>query len=552
MEFFRFLEKESEVLDRRLLILSFLAAMINLFLLFALTAAAGKAIQRESSLWEFGAVLVGLFTYWFSQGFVLRRMTVAVERIVEKVRLRIVGKIRWSDLASIEHIGRAPAYNVVSTHAVNISRGATGVVNAFSSLALLICACLLILYVSATAFLILAVAVASVIVIFNTNQAKVNAWMTTAVRQDNQFVQAFGELIDGFKELKMNSAKVDDFVQACLEPLAAESRTSRIEAGLALNRGFLIATLALFIFLAALVFLLPVFSPDQISNLPRLSTFVVFLFGPLSQVIALYPLFNEAIASIREIQRVEKLLDSIYEQGLADQVDAVGQAIPFHGLNCAALAFSYRDEHGRPSFSLEPLDFRLSKGELVFVTGGNGSGKSTFLKVLAGLYPPAHGRIAVNGVVIGRDNLQSYRNLFANVFSDFHLFDCLYGVKEVDHDRVRYLLELTDLSHKTSIVDRRIETLSLSSGQRKRLALVLSLLEDKPILLLDEWAAEQDPPFRRKFYREILPWLKQQEKTVVAITHDDDHYDVADRVLKMQFGKFVPAGSSPPPSTGEI
>ena len=109
----------------------------------------------------------------------------------------------------------------------------------------------------------------------------------------------------------------------------------------------------------------------------------------------------------------------------------------------------------------------------------------------------------------------------------------------MDYDRLRSLLDLTELSHKTSIVDHQITTVDLSSGQRKRLALVLSLLEDKPILLLDEWAAEQDPQFRRKFYREILPWLKQQGKTVVAVTHDDDHYDVADRVLKMQFGNFV-------------
>jgi len=230
---------------------------------------------------------------------------------------------------------------------------------------------------------------------------------------------------------------------------------------------------------------------------------------------------------------------------LADPA-AVGEAIPFHGLNCNGLTFSYHDERGRPSFSLEPLDFQLSKGELVFITGGNGSGKSTFLKVLAGLYPPAHGSITVNGVVVGHNNRQNYRNLFANVFSDFHLFDCVYGIKQVDPDRVRDLLKLTDLSHKTSIADHKIETVSLSSGQRKRLALVLALLEDKPILLLDEWAAEQDPPFRRKFYREILPWLKQQEKTVVAVTHDDDHYDVADRVLKMQFGKFVGGTASVP------
>ena len=316
----------------------------------------------------------------------------------------------------------------------------------------------------------------------------------------------------------------------------------RTQAGLALNRSILLETLSLFIVLAALVFLLPAISPDQISKLPRLSTFVVFLFGPLGQVVAVYPLFNEAIASLREIQRLEKLLDSIYEQGLADPVDSADQAITFRGLNCAALGFSYRDELGRPAFSLAPLDFQISKGELVFITGGNGSGKSTFLKVLAGLYPPAHGSIAVNGVAIGHDNRQSYRNLFSNVFSDFHLFDRLYGVEDLDDRHVQDLLELTGLSPYTTIMDHQITSLNLSSGQRKRLALVISLLEDKPILLLDEWAAEQDPPFRRKFYREILPWLKRQEKTIVAVTHDDDHYDVADRVLKMQFGNFVPSG----------
>ena len=542
MEFYRFLEKESEALDRRLLILGCLAAMTNLFLLFVLTIASAKAVQHQSNLWELAAVIVGLFTYWFSQGFVLRRMTVVVEGIVEKVRSRIVSKIRWSDLASIENIGRAPAYNAVSTHAMNLSRGATGAVSAFSSLALLCCASVMILYISATAFLILAGSVAAVIILFNANQAKVNVWMTEAIRQDNQFIHSFGELIDGFKELKINSAKVDDFIRTRLEPLAAESKALRTQAGLALNRSILLETLSLFIVLAALVFLLPAISPDQISKLPRLSTFVVFLFGPLGQVVAVYPLFNEAIASLREIQRLEKLLDSIYEQGLADPVDSADQAITFRGLNCAALGFSYRDELGRPAFSLAPLDFQISKGELVFITGGNGSGKSTFLKVLAGLYPPAHGSIAVNGVAIGHDNRQSYRNLFSNVFSDFHLFDRLYGVEDLDDRHVQDLLELTGLSPYTTIMDHQITSLNLSSGQRKRLALVISLLEDKPILLLDEWAAEQDPPFRRKFYREILPWLKRQEKTIVAVTHDDDHYDVADRVLKMQFGNFVPSG----------
>jgi putative ATP-binding cassette transporter len=540
MEFFAFLEKESKALDRRLLILGALAAMINLVLLFALTAAANKEVQHESVLWELTIVVIGLVLYWISQGFVLRRMTVVVENIVEKVRLRMIEKVRFADLASIEMIGKAPLYAAVSTHALTLSRGATGIITAITALAMLCWASLIILIMSGSAFLILSVAVALVVILFNANQARMNVSMNESVKQDNHFLAVFGDLIDGFKELKMNSAKVEDFVGSSLKPLAARVRELRTETGLALNRGILLATLALFIVLAAVIFLLPLFSPDQVSSLPRLITFIVFLFGPLGQVVGTYPQFNEAIASIREIQRVEELVDSVYERGLADPVSEVATAIHFESLECTALAFSYWDERGQPSFSIEPLDFQLTRGELVFITGGNGSGKSTFLKVLAGLYPPRTGRIAVNRMIVGRDNRQSYRNLFSNVFSDFHLFDCLYGINEVNDDRVRSLLELTELVHKTSIVDRRISFSGLSSGQRKRLALVVALLEDKPILLLDEWAAEQDPPFRRKFYREILPWLKNQQKTVVAVTHDDDCYDVADRVLKMQFGKISP------------
>jgi putative pyoverdin transport system ATP-binding/permease protein len=539
MEFFRFLERESKALDRRLLVLGIIAGMLNMFIIFTLTVAAGKATQSASNLWELAMVALALAGYWLSEGTLMRHMTVIVEEIVEKVRLRIVHKIRNSDLASIEQIGRAPPYNVVSVHATTISRAASGVISGFTSMVLLCWACLIILSLSVTAFLILIGALAFVLFMLKINQGRIGSGLTAAVGEDNKFVHGFGDLLDGFKELKVNSAKFRDFLDDQLEPLAVRAKQFRTEAGLVLNRSVLLATAALFIVLAALVFLLPVLSPAETPKLIKLTTFVVFIFGPLGQVVGFYPFLNEAIASIREIQRVEQLLDSVNQQGLTDPVFAAGPPLSFDRLRCTGLAFSYRDERGQPSFSLEPLNFELSRGEMIFITGGNGSGKSTFLKVLAGLYQPASGSITINDVPIGRDNRQNYRDLFSSIFSDFHLFDRLYGLKEVDYDRLRSLLDLTDLSHKTSIVDRRISTVDLSSGQRKRLALVLSILEDKPILLLDEWAAEQDPQFRRKFYREILPWLKQQQKTVVAVTHDDDQYDVADRVLKMQYGNFI-------------
>jgi putative pyoverdin transport system ATP-binding/permease protein len=539
MEFFRFLEKETKAFDKRLLAIACLAAVTNLVLLFTLTAAVRKATAHQSGFAELVTAVLAILFYWFSQGLVLRRTTVIVEEIVEKIRLRIGEKIRYSDLVSIENIGRAALYNAVAAHAANISRAATGAITAFTGLVFVCCAALIILFVSTTAFLILGGVVFFLFLLFEEYQIKSNLWLSKAVRQDNEFVQAFGGSIDGFKELKMSAPKASDFAEFSLKPLAAQAKEMRNKAGFALNRIVLIMTSSLFMVLAALVFLLPTLSPAEVPKLPTLATFVVFLFGPFSQVIGNLPFVTEATASIRELRRIEQRLDSIYEQGFADPVSASYPVLRFDTIRCSSLSFSYQDELGASTFSLESIEFQLSRGELVFITGGNGTGKSTFLKVLAGLYPPLRGTITVDRTEIDRENRQSYRHLFTTVLSDFHLFDRLYGIREIDHDRVRELLELTNLSHKTSIVGDKISSLNLSSGERKRLALVLSLLENTPILLLDEWAAEQDPIFRRKFYREILPWLKQQEKTVVAVTHDDDHYDVADRVLKMQFGTFI-------------
>jgi len=539
MEIFRFLQRETKALDRRLFILVVFAGILNLLIVSNLTTAASKVAQHESDLWELAKVVVALWAVWLIQGLLLRRINVIVEDIVEKVRQRIVNKIRNSELTSIEHIGRTPPYNAVSTHATTISRATYGIFSALSSLVFLCLAFFIILYISVIAFLIVAGSLAGVLLVLKANHARVGAHLNEAVSQDNRFVDAFGDSIDGFKELKINSAKAHEFFTNHLEPLARKAKDLRVEAGLVITRTAVLMNTSVFMVLAALIFLLPVLSPAEASKLTMLSIFVVFIFGPINQVVQVYPLFNDAVASIKEVQRVERQLDSAHDPGLADTMALVNAMPDFATLQCTGLAFRYLDEHGRPSFSLEPLTFRLSKGDLVFITGGNGSGKSTFLKVLAGLYLPALGSIAVNGVLVVPSNRQSYRNLFSPIFSDVHLFDFVYGVETVEPSLLRGLLEMAELSHKVSIVDRQVISEGLSTGQRKRLALVLALLEDKPILLLDEWAAEQDPPFRRKFYREILPWLKQQNKTIVAVTHDDDHYDVADRVLKMRTGRFV-------------
>jgi putative ATP-binding cassette transporter len=201
--------------------------------------------------------------------------------------------------------------------------------------------------------------------------------------------------------------------------------------------------------------------------------------------------------------------------------------------------FSYTDRDGNPLFTVGPLDLTLKQGEVLLIVGGNGSGKSTLLKLLTSLYYPSSGEIRVNGLDARTVGYRTYRELFSAIFADYHLFERLYGVSGVDDKRVVELLRLMGLERKTTWRDGRFANQELSTGQRKRLALIISLLEDKQIYVFDEWAADQDPSFREFFYETLLPEMKRGGKTVVAATHDERYFHVGDRVLKMEAGRFI-------------
>ena len=202
--------------------------------------------------------------------------------------------------------------------------------------------------------------------------------------------------------------------------------------------------------------------------------------------------------------------------------------------------YHYDDEPDAPGFALGPIDITLHPGELVFVVGGNGSGKSTFVKLLCGLYWPTTGVIRLNGEPITPATSGRFREQFAVVFSDFFLFDraSAHDGDAIDLAAKRYL-ETLDLGHKVTIHNGRFSTTTLSQGQRRRLALLSAYLEDRPVYIFDEWAADQDPQYRHVFYSSLLPDLKARGKTVVVITHDERYFDRGDRVVKLDYGRIV-------------
>ncbi|MFL4368519.1 multidrug ABC transporter permease/ATP-binding protein [Enterobacter asburiae] len=213
------------------------------------------------------------------------------------------------------------------------------------------------------------------------------------------------------------------------------------------------------------------------------------------------------------------------------------QAFPnWQTLELRNVTFRYQDS----AFSVGPVNLTIRRGELLFLIGGNGSGKSTLAMLLTGLYQPQSGEILLDGTALSAEKPEDYRKLFSAVFTDVWLFDRLLGPEgqQANPALVEKWLAQLQMSHKLALQDGKILTLKLSKGQKKRVALLLALAEERDIILLDEWAADQDPHFRREFYQVLLPLMQEMGKTIFAISHDDHYFIHADRLLEMRDGKL--------------
>jgi putative ATP-binding cassette transporter len=273
---------------------------------------------------------------------------------------------------------------------------------------------------------------------------------------------------------------------------------------------------------------------------PRtLLSFTVILFQimtPLEVLMNVLPQLGRAVVSARTVEELGLSLEAERREREADDGDVGPDWVR---LELSGVTHTYRRENAEESFLIGPIDLAFSPGELVFLVGGNGSGKTTLAKLLVGLYAPESGEIRFAGEVVSDDNRERYRNSFAVVFSDFFVFEKLLGLDPdaLDERAHRYLSRL-HLEGKVQVRDGVLSTIDLSQGQRKRLALMTAYLEDRPIYLFDEWAADQDPTFKEIFYMALLPELKARGKTVFVISHDDHYFHVADRIVKLDYGKL--------------
>ena len=466
-------------------------------------------------------------------------VTAEIEAIIHRLRVRLMDNVRRSELLAIERIGRSRIFAAITSDAAMLTQASNTLCYTMQGVVVVFFVALYVAYLSLVAFVLSVVILVAAGTIFHYRSRRLVAERAKAAAQERRLFDRLADFLDGFKEVRLNSARSSDL----FDDAVAVSRTAaniKIGAQVDTLRQIVSTQAYVYVLLGTVVFVAPLFSETLTGgSIMKTTTALLFVVGASLGLVQSIPIFSNANAAAGRLEQLDADLHATVSTETADETRVVKR---FDKIEMRNIVFSYVDRFSEKAFTIGPIDFTLRSGELVFITGGNGSGKSTFLRVLAGLYPPNSGEITLDGLRINDHTRDTYRSLMSGIFFDYHLFQRLYGMPEADPAEVDRLLTQFRLEDKTGLSRGEFRTLDLSGGQRRRLALIVSLLEKRPILLLDEWTAEQDPEFRRKFYDELLPEMMRSGATIVVITHDDRYLDelkLPARRICMDEGRIV-------------
>jgi putative pyoverdin transport system ATP-binding/permease protein len=537
MYFFQLVRREIQSSIARLVFMSGLSGISNAAILASVNAAAD--VTQERSLRAAFLFVVSLLVFVTTERYLLITATGEVEALIHRLRIRLMDYVRHSELLAVDEVGRGQIYAAITGRTDALRQATSTLAFAMQGAILVVVVAIYILWLSFVAFALSATIIGLAAGLYLIKSRQLAEEMREATAWDGRLFARLADLLDGFKEVRLNAQRS----QALYDDIVEVSRTAsniKIRTQAETFKRLIFSQASLYILLGTVVFLVPIFSSVLGGSIAKTTMALLFIIGACFGMVQAVPVMQAASAAAEDIDNLERKL-----QALADATpdEATEDRPHFQTIEMRGVVFRYRDRTDTP-FQIGPLDFTLRSCDLLYITGGNGSGKSTFLKVLAGLYPPDEGEIRLDGALITDENRDAYRSLFSAIFNDYHLFLRLYGISDPNPAEVDDLLAQFRLVAKTRLTGREFHTLDLSTGQRKRLALIVSILEKRPILLLDEWAAEQDPDFRRKFYHELLPVLHRAGISLVAITHDDRYLaqvELTGRRLQMEYGRLVEA-----------
>lgn len=499
----------------------------------AIVAVIGKAITveltaQQAALWFFTFCALYVVTKSVSEVWLLRH----TQKLVYNYRVGLSEKVANTDQSRLDKIGKDGLMMILTKDLDNFSM-AFHLLPATASNIIVIFACLgYSAWLSWEIFLIFMVTMFFCVGGYILAEKKPLQLLFKSREVLGGLYENLRGVVDGNRELKLNHGRKKHFINEVVAKDAAEFTTLYSDSMTRYTWTSNCGNILFYQGIAAVLFLLPLVAIETTAILTSATLVMLYVVRPISELMMSMPSLRQANVSLERIMEIDSDLNNESLQLI--NPDPFGADLK--SLELDELTFSY--DSSEESFTVGPVSLELRPAEIVFIVGGNGSGKTSLAMLLLGLYTPSSGCMRLNSKDVDQDNIINYRQRFSAVFANSHLFKHLPVNPNIDVTKTALsYLDSLQLSGKVRVENNQYSTIDLSTGQRKRLMLISSYLEDREFYVFDEWAADQDPDFKRVFYTKILPELKARNKSVVVISHDDRFFDQADRLIWLEEGK---------------
>lgn len=487
-----------------------------------------KVIQYKLASVFFGMCGFVLATRSVSQVTLLR---VAMD-VTTELRKSLYSQISRAPIAGLERMGSAKLIATITTDVARIIMGARALPDLLISGVTIVGMLGFLAYLNFSVFVFVMEAIAFGVVTYQVPVFIANRYFQRSRQHIDLLQQSIQGLIDGAKELKLDADKraryFADVLLASEHAVLEADKAGNTVIRLAANYGDMISFFAI----GMIAFVSVNYHAISSSELTGVIMAMLYITTPIALVINTVPTVVTARISLNKVNEIMREIPSEPDS------QPVVQVAPWSVMTLRSLCYQHGGDHGDAGFRIGPIDLELHRGEVTFIVGGNGSGKSTLSKIITLHYTAQAGEILFDGEPLTTTNLSAYRQRIGAIYSDYYLFDRLLCERNPEEDELlKQYMVMLKLDGKLTIENRKFTTTALSDGQRKRLALLAALLDDKDLYLFDEWAADQDPSFKEIFYRRIIHDLKRMGKTVVVISHDDRYFNSADRLIFMEQGR---------------
>jgi putative ATP-binding cassette transporter len=472
----------------------------------------------------------------------------AVMRFVSTDLLTRFSQRRWVDMgrdlscrvlsSGLRHVEELGAPRLIATFTDDmlvVAQALTLLPHMTTQVAVLLVCVGYVAWLSWQVWLISVISIVLGLVLYTGIARRAGAMRREARDEQDRLMGAYHALSDGFTELKLHRPRREAFLTRGLQRSLDRIAELNISSAALFNIAGNYHQLMFFAIIGVMVFGTTRWVGASMATITGAILALLYGRGPLEALVNWVPMVMRAEVALTKYQSVLQRLPP-------EPNASAAHAMPFERhsrIDLSGIEYHYTADDGS-QFALGPIDLGMRAGEIVFVTGENGSGKSTLAKIIAGLYEPSAGRMSVDGVAVTNSNRDDYRQLVSSVFPTFHLFKSLLGLERptLDGEAAGWLARLR-LTERVRVENGVFSDLRLSTGQRKRIALLVAMLEARPVCIFDEWAADQDALYREEFYASVLPELKAQHKIVIVISHDDRYFSLADRLITLERGRVV-------------